>query len=129
MDQRRVSKVWPFEEGWPDKPEMIVEGSLADREWIRVCTALDRQRLLSPAWYGVILVAALVFEELHELDSVMTQYGRTEELAASHARAVAGYRSACRDLRVTPDPTTILRPAQTKGREYDGWTSTETDKS
>jgi hypothetical protein len=108
-------KTWPFEEGWPDKPDMIAEGSVADVEWTRICRTLEERRMLSPAWGGMILVAASAFEDMQHLEAAMAPYGRTEELAESHAACVAQYREACRDLLVDPDPSVILRPCQKTG--------------
>jgi|SRR6185437_4756071 len=105
-------KTWPFEEGWPDKPDMIAEGSVADAEWTRICTSLEERHMLSPAWGGMILVAASAFEDMQHFDAAMAQYGRTEELAESHATCVAQYREACRDLLVDPDPSSTLRPSR-----------------
>lgn len=105
-------KTWPFEEGWPDKPEMFAEGSVADAEWTRICTTLAARHQLSPAWGGIIMVAASAFEDMQHLAAAMAQYGRTEELAASHASCVAQYREAYRDLLVDPHPSSTLRPSR-----------------
>ncbi len=111
----RRGKTWPFEEGWPDKPDMIAEGSAADREWTRICTSLDERHMLSPAWGSMIFLAALAFEMMQRLDAAMRRHGRTEEMAASHASEVAHYREVCRELLVDPHPSLTLRPSQPKG--------------
>lgn len=108
-------KTWPFEEGWPDKPDTIEEGSAADAEWTRICTTLAARNQLSPAWGSMIGLAAGIFETMQQLDAEMTRHGRTEEMAESHAACVAQYREVCRDLLVEPHTSATVRPSRQNG--------------
>lgn len=99
---------WPFEEGIPQKDHHIVRDSVANEEWDRICDALTSRRMLSPAWGGMIYLAATTFADLLQVAAVMEAHGRTEELAALHADTLSQYLAACRELTVSPHPSATL---------------------
>ena len=99
------SKTWPFPEGVPEKYEGIESDSIANSEWCRICDELAARRMLSPAWGGMICIAASTFSSIKRTAAVIEVHGRTEEFAESHAASVAGYLAACRELTVEPHPS------------------------
>lgn len=103
-----TSKTWPFPEGVPEKYESIESDAIANAEWHRICDALAARRMLSPAWAGMIFIAASAFSDLKALESVMGAHGRTDEFAESHAADLAQYLAACRELTVEPHPSVTL---------------------
>lgn len=103
-----TSKTWPFPEGVPDKFGDIERDPIANEEWDRICDALAARRMLSPAWGGMILIAAMALSDLRALEAVMAVHGRTEEFAELHAAFVNHHLAACRDLTVSPHPSVEL---------------------
>lgn len=103
-----TGKTWPFPEGVPDKFGDVESDPIANEEWDRICDALAARRMLSPAWGGMILLAATALSQLRALEAVMARHGRTEEFAESHAAFVNHHLAACRDLTVSPHPSVVL---------------------
>ncbi len=103
-----TSKTWPFPEGAPEKFGDIESDPIANEEWGRICGVLAARRMLSPAWGGMILLAATALSELRALESVMARHGRTEEFAELHAAFVNHHLAACRDLTVSAHPSVVL---------------------
>jgi len=102
------SKTWPFPEGVPEKFGGLESDPIADAEWDRICDALAARRMLSPAWGGMIFIAAWTFADLKAVAVVIATHGRTEEFAEWHAAVLAQYLAACRELTVEPHPVVML---------------------
>lgn len=103
-----ICKTGPFPEGVPDKFGGVESDPIANEEWDRICDALAARRMLSPAWGGMILLAATALSQLRALESVMARHGRTEEFAELHAAFINRHVAACRDLTVSPHPSVVL---------------------
>jgi hypothetical protein len=101
--------LWPLEEGYPDKDDLVAQDPIASLEWTRIVGDLAARRMLSPAWGGLILVCAATFSDLKRIEAVMAAHGRSEEWAARHAGLLAEYRLACRELMVHPDSSMTTR--------------------
>jgi hypothetical protein len=102
---------WPFRvpEGVPEEPDDVASDPRAHAEWCRITAVLSARRRLSPAWGGMIMLAATTFADLLRAAAAMETCGRTQELAASHDAVLASYRAACRDLQVDLHPSATVR--------------------
>ena len=112
-----TSPTWPFQEGRPEQDASLARDPVANAEWGRMCDSLASRRLLSPAWAGMLAVAATAFSDLLRVATVMTAHGRSKQLAAVHADVLSQYRAACQELMVAPHPSATL--SSMKGGTHD----------
>lgn len=109
MQDGTTSQTFPYPEGSPDKPEWLARDPVACGEWDRICGALDARRGLSPAWRGIISVAAGGYSMLAGLTKAREQQGPISGAEDTLSAVLANYRSACQECQVEPNPLMSLR--------------------
>ena len=102
-------RTFPFPEGVPDKPGWIDRDPIACGEWDRICASLEARRGLSPAWRGIISVAAGGYSMLAGLTKAIEQQGPISGAEDTLSAVLATYRSACQECQVDPRPLARLR--------------------
>ncbi len=110
MTNGTTPRTVPFLEGSPTQPDWIRLDSVASGEWARICGVLEARRGLSPAWVGIISVAATAYAHFvhfaNEVQACEQDVDGADELLGS---MLSTYRAACTACLVEPNPVMRLR--------------------
>ena len=109
MNDGVTPRTFPYPEGTPDKPSWIDRDPIASEEWERICASLAARRGLSPAWRGIIAVAAGGYSMLAGLTKDRQQHGPISGAEDTLSAVLATYRGACQECQVDPRPLARLR--------------------
>ena len=109
MQDGTTSQTFPYPEGSPPKPDWIALDPVANAEWDRICTALAGRRALSPAWMGIIAVAASAYSHLVSLTKEIREQAGIEGADELVGSMLSTYFLACKECQVEPHPTMTLR--------------------
>ena len=109
MNDGTTSETFPFPEGSLPKPDWIALDPVANDEWNRICTALAARRALSPAWMGIIAIAASAFSHLVGLKKEIREHVWIEGADELVGSMLLTYFMTCKKCQVEPHPRMTLR--------------------
>ena len=104
-----TTQTFPFLEGVPEKPDWIALNPVGSDEWDRICEALAARRALSPAWMGIIAVAASAYAAFVSLTTAIQKHGRIDGADDLLGATLSTYLFACKECQVEPNPLATLR--------------------
>ena len=108
MRDGTTTETFPFPEGSPPKPEWIAIDHVASEEWDRICTVLAARRALSPAWMGIIAVAASSYSHVVGLRKEIQEHVWIEGADELVGSMLSTYFLACKECQVEPHPMMTL---------------------
>lgn len=103
MNDGTTTETYPFPEGSPPKADWIALDPVANHEWERICGALAARRALSPAWMGIIAVAASGYSHVVGLGKEIREHGEIEGADELVGSMLSTYFMACQECQVEPN--------------------------